>query len=99
MIEVLERNNGNHQDLERLRAQSNTDFLNSVWRAKPTSANHSRTRYEWTDNLRIERTINAKQLDKLPILGPDSIKKIRYEFLPDNLREYIETTTVNLSTS
>ena len=41
--------------------------------------------------MRIERTIYAKQIDKLPILGPDSIKKIRYEFLPDNLREYIET--------
>lgn len=88
---MLERNNGNHQDLERLRAQSNTDFFNSVWRAKPTSASQARTRYEWTDSLRIERTIYAKQIDKLPILGPDSIKKIRYEFLPDNLREYIET--------
>lgn len=47
--EVLERNNGSRQDLDRLRGQS-ADFLSQVWRPKPNSAMHARTYYEWSEN-------------------------------------------------
>ena len=57
VIEVLERNNGNRQDLDRLRGQSNADFFNQVWRAKPSSASHARTYYELSENHTINRAL------------------------------------------
>ena len=48
--------------------------------------------YEWSENQTIQRSLYSGQLDKLPILSPESVKKIKYDFLPDDLRSFIEGT-------